>query len=103
MASSIDATMKKEICDRYWKKYSFTQKSTGFGYFESRFSDCVPIGRICQISKNPNNWEAIFELNPDDTQYFNSYADAKKFIEDSYLIWVLDGGSLAPYFNKFKS
>lgn len=108
----------------YWEAYETVDGRKIDGYFNRLFSDDVAIGKVKKVTiENPfpclpdfvprngygsprkkfepysTKYEAVLMMELDKSKQFDTKAEAKKYVEDSYLLWIMNGGTLAEYYS----
>lgn len=84
----------------YWKEYVNMENAHVYGYFNRRFSDKIPLGRIKKLNTNPVLYETVFTIDPRDVMKFEKFEEAKEWVEQQLLLWVMRGHTLEPYYTK---
>lgn len=79
----------------YWKEYINLSDERVHGYFNKRFSDTVSLGRVKKLDKK--KYEAVLVLEPTHEEFFETEQEAKEWVEQQMLLWVMKGNSLEPY------
>lgn len=81
----------------FWKEYINMEDQRVYGYFNKKFSEKIALGRIKKV--NEKKYEAVFALDPGHEEVCKTFDDAKEWVEQQMLLWVMRGNTLAPYLN----